>query len=262
MDYIKINKENWNKRTELHYNSEFYDNENFIKGKTSLNKIELKLLGDIKEQSILHLQCHFGQDSISLARLGGDVVGVDLSDKSIEKAKELNKICNQNVRFINSDVYDINSIINEKFDICFTTYGVIGWLPDLDKWAKVISNSLKENGRLILVEFHPFVWMFDNDFEYFQYNYFNKEVIIESEEGSYASRDDKQQISSYGWNHSLSEVISSLLNNGMEIQSFEEYDFSPYNIFPDMIEEEKNRFRIKKFGDKFPLVYSIVAKKK
>lgn len=70
MDYIKINKENWNKRTELHYNSEFYDNENFIKGKTSLNKIELKLLGDIKEQSILHLQCHFGQDSISLARLG------------------------------------------------------------------------------------------------------------------------------------------------------------------------------------------------
>lgn len=185
-----------------------------------------------------------------------------MSDKSIEKAKELNKICNQNARFINSDVYDINSNINEKFDICFTTYGVIGWLPDLDKWAKVISNNLKENGRLIFVEFHPFIWMFDNDFEYFQYNYFNKEVIIESEEGSYASRDDKQQISSYGWNHSLSEVISSLLNNGLEIQNIEEYDYSPYNIFPDMIEVEKNRYRIKKFGDKFPLIYSIVAKKR
>ena len=262
MDYIYINKENWNKRTELHYNSDFYDNENFIKGKTSLNEIEIEILGDIKNKSILHLQCHFGQDSISLARLGANVVGVDLSDKSIEKARQLNEICKQNVKFINSDVYEIGDKIVEKFDICYTSYGVIGWLPDLDKWAKVISNSLKENGKLILVEFHPFVWMFDNNFEYFQYSYFNKEVILESEEGSYASKDKNQKISSCVWNHSLSEVILSLLKNGFEITLFEEYDYSPYNIFPEMLEFEKSKFRINKFEDKLPLVYSIVAKMK
>ena len=259
MDYVEVNKENWNKRTENHYSSDFYDVESFIKGKSSLNEIELDLLGNISGKSILHLQCHFGQDSISLARLGANVTGVDLSDKSIEKAKELNILCGTDVKFINSNVYDIN--FKEKFDIVFTTYGTIGWLPDLNKWAKVISNSLKENGKFIIADFHPFVWMFDNDFQYFQYNYFNKEMIIEEETGSYADKSKKQIIKSYCWNHSLSETISSLISNNLEIENFQEYDYSPYKVFPGMIEIEENKFRIKKFDNKLPLIFSIVAKK-
>lgn len=259
MDYLEINKENWNKRTESHFDSEFYDVKNFIKGKTSLNDIELKLLGDIKGKSILHLQCHFGQDSISLARLGADVTGVDLSDKSIEKAKELNAKCGTKVKFINSNVYEI--ALEEKFDIIFTSYGTIGWLPDLNKWAEVISNHLKFNGIFIIAEFHPFVWMFDDDFQFFKYNYFNTEMIIEEEIGSYADKSKKQIIKSCGWNHSLSETINSLIKNDLEIEDFQEYDYSPYNIFPEMNEFEKGKFRIKKFDNKFPLIFSIVAKK-
>ena len=144
-DYLEINKQTWNNKTEVHIDSEFYDNENFLKGKSSLNAIELKLLGDFSNKKILHLQCHFGQDSLSLARLGAKVTGVDLSDQAIEKAKEFNEKLNLDAQFICCDVYDLPNHLDEKFDIVFTSYGTIGWLPDLTKWANLVSKFLKPN---------------------------------------------------------------------------------------------------------------------
>src|SRR5437868_117554 len=138
-NYLNINRESWNKRTEVHVGSEFYDLEGFLNGNTSLNSIELGLLGNIKGKSILHLQCHFGQDTISLARLGADVTGVDLSDRSIEKAVEIAAQTNSGATFICCDIYDLPRHLDKKFDIVFTSYGTIIWLPDLDKWAKLIS---------------------------------------------------------------------------------------------------------------------------
>ena len=163
-NYIEINKQSWNKKTDFHIASEFYDNESFIKGKSSLNEIELNLLGDIKGKSILHLQCHFGQDTISLNRLGAKITGVDLSDRAIEKANELAKETNAEANFICCDIYDLPNFLDEKFDIVYTSYGTIGWLPDMDKWASIISHFLKPKGKFIFVEFHPVVWMFDDDF--------------------------------------------------------------------------------------------------
>ncbi len=132
-DYIKINKQTWNNKTEVHVASDFYDNDNFLKGKSTLNSIELNLLGDLKDKKILHLQCHFGQDSLSLSRMGAKVTGVDLSNKAIEKAEELNQLLNLNAKFICCNIYDLPNYLNEKFDIVFTSYGTIGWLPDLSK---------------------------------------------------------------------------------------------------------------------------------
>ena len=180
-NYIKKNKTLWNKRTDYHFNSEFYDVDNFINGKSSLNDIELDLLGDIKNKTILHLQCHFGQDTLSLARLGAIVTGVDLSDNAINKAKELAVKLNSNARFICCDVYDLPEHLKEKFDIVFTSYGTIGWLPDLNKWARLIADFLKPGGTFILVEFHPFLWIFDNDFNNVEYSYFKSEPIVELE---------------------------------------------------------------------------------
>jgi 2-polyprenyl-3-methyl-5-hydroxy-6-metoxy-1,4-benzoquinol methylase len=139
LDYIKANKELWNKRTGFHVLSEFYNVEAFIKGESSLNAIELDLLGNVKGKKILHLQCHFGQDSLSLARMGAKVTGVDLSDKAIEKAKELSVQLDLDARFICSDLYELPTILDEQFDLVFTSYGTIGWLPDLDKWGAVVS---------------------------------------------------------------------------------------------------------------------------
>lgn len=260
-NYLQINKQLWNNKTEVHLNSEFYDNENFIKGKSSLNQIELALLGDVKGKTILHLQCHFGQDTISLSRMGAKTVGVDLSDKAIATAKDLAQQTNANAEFICCDVYDLPKHLNQQFDIVFTSYGTIGWLPDLDKWAKIVSQFLKPGGQFIFVEFHPVVWMFDDDFKTIAYNYFNVEPIIEIEEGTYADKnaDIKQQAIS--WNHDLSEVINSLIKNGISIQQFNEYDYSPYNCFNETIEAAPNKYRIKHLGAKIPMIYSLVGEK-
>ena len=261
-NYIELNRRAWNNQVEPHINSDFYNMKGFLAGETSLNSIELEMLGDIKGKKVLHLQCHFGQDTLSLARMGAEVTGVDLSDVAIDKAKQLNQDLGLAVKFVCCDIYDLPNHLDEKFDIVFTTYGTIGWFPDLDKWASLISKYLKLEGKFVFVDFHPFVWMYDNDFTKFEYSYFKKEAIVETENGSYADRDSDLERTTVGWNHSISEVVNSLLNNGIQISALDEFDFSPYNCFKNMEEYEPKKYRIKNFEDKLPLVYSIKGVKK
>lgn len=261
-NYLDINKELWNNKTEVHIASEFYGMKEFLAGKSSLKEIELALLGDIKGKSILHLQCHFGQDSISLARMGASVVGVDFSEKAIAKAKELAIETNTDTQFVCCDVYSTPQFLDRKFDLVFTSYGTIGWLPDMDKWANVVSHFLKDNGRFIFVDFHPIVWMFDNNFTKIQYHYFNKEAIVETLDGTYADRNAPLKNKEIGWNHSLTEVMTALMANDLTINTFDEYNYSPYNCFTNMEEYEQGKFRIKQFENKIPMIYSLVFSKK
>lgn len=261
-NYIAINRKSWNNRTDTHLKSKFYDLPGFLSGKTSLNDIELNLLGDVSGKTILHLQCHFGQDTISLSRLGAEVTGVDLSDKAIASAKQIALDTKSKAQFICCDIYDLPNHLEQQFDIVYTSYGTIGWLPDLDKWAKIISNFLKPKGKFIFVEFHPVVWMFDDSFEKVKYNYFNTGAIIETESGTYADKTAKITQDYVTWNHGLGEVINSLIINGMEIKALEEFDYSPYDCFDKTIEIEPKKYRIKHLNTKIPMVYSIVASKK
>jgi SAM-dependent methyltransferase len=261
-NYLEVNKNSWNKKVGIHYDSEFYDTKAFINGQSSLNEIELELLGDITGKSILHLQCHFGQDTISLNRLGADVTGVDLSDKAIEKATELARITNSVAKFICCDIYDLPNHLDETFDIVFTSYGTIGWLPDINKWAEIVTRYLKPNGEFIFVEFHPVVWMFDDDFKKIKYRYFNAEAIIENEEGTYAEKNAPISQNSVTWNHGLGEVLNSLLKNGLSIKSLNEYDYSPYDCFNKTEKISPKKFRIKHLENKIPMVYSLLATKK
>ena len=260
-EYIKVNKQSWDARVSHHLPSEFYDVAGFLKGNSSLNDIELNLLGNVKSKSILHLQCHFGQDTISLARLGASCTGVDLSDKAIETAKDLAKTTNTDCEFICCSVYDLPKHLDTKFDIVFTSYGVIGWLPDLDKWAKVISKFLKPSGRLVFVEFHPVVWMFDDDFKDVKYSYFNQGAIKETETGTYAQKDAQITNDYVCWNHSLEDVLMSLINNGLSIKTFREYDYSPYNCFNNTVKVASKTFRIEHLDSNIPMVYSLEAVK-
>ncbi len=261
-DYLNRNKASWNKRTPVHVGSEFYNNQAFIAGKSSLNSIELDLLGDLSGKKILHLQCHFGQDSISLSRMGAEVTGVDLSDQSIETAQNLAKRTGQSTKFICADVYDLPNHLDEKFDIVFTSYGTITWLPNLDKWANVIQHFLKPCGQFVFTEFHPVVWMFDDDFTKVGYNYFNDGPIIETEEGTYADPDADLKMEYVTWNHGMSEVITSLIEAGLTIKEMLEFDYSPYNCVRHMEEFEIGKYRIKHLGNNIPLVYSLRAEKK
>ena len=261
-DYIKVNKQTWNNKVDVHIASDFYENESFLSGKSTLNSIELNLLGDVSNKKILHLQCHFGQDTISLSRLGAKAIGVDLSDKAIERAKEFNTKLELDAKFICCDVYDISNHLNEKFDVIFTSYGTIGWLPDLDKWAKVISDFLKPGGKFVMADFHPVVWMYDDDFKEVFYNYFNTDPIFEEGSGTYAEKESEIENKTISWNHPISEILNALISNNLELNQFNEFDYSPYNCFNETEESEPGKFRIKTFGNKIPIVYSILATKK
>lgn len=261
-NYIALNKNAWNNKTEVHIASNFYDMIGFLEGKSTLNSIELELLGDISNKKILHLQCHFGQDTMTFARMGAQATGIDFSEKAIEKATEFSKQLNLDTTFICCDIYEAPKYLKDQFDIVFTSYGTIGWLPDLDKWATVVSQFLKPGGQFIMADFHPVVWMYDNDFKEVFYSYFNIEPIVEDESGTYADRYSEIEAKTITWNHPISETLNALITNGIELNSFNEYDYSPYNCFNNTEEFEPNKFRIKTFENKIPMVYSIKGTKK
>ncbi|HBT76480.1 MAG TPA: SAM-dependent methyltransferase [Planctomycetaceae bacterium] len=258
-DYLEINRRSWNWKTGQHIVSRFYDVDGFLAGKNSLNEIETNILGDVRGKSILHLQCHFGQDSLSLARLGAKVVGIDLSDAAIEKAQELNKTLGLDAEFICSDVYDLPNRLDRKFDIVFTSYGVLGWLPDLERWAGVIGRFTKPSGMFVLVEFHPVVWMFDPDFTKIDYPYSSQEPIIE-ETGTYTDMQEEAAIPTVNWNHGIGDVVTALIRQKIAVEELVEYDYSPYDIFHGAVESEPGRFHL--FDGKMPLVYSLVGRPK
>ncbi len=260
-NYLELNKQSWNNKVDAHIASDFYDVTGFLNGNTSLHEIELNLLGDISGKSVLHLQCHFGQDTLSLGRLGATVTGVDLSDKAIAQANELAVKANIPARFICCDIYDLPTHLTEQFDLVFTSYGTIGWLPDLDKWANVVAHFLKPGGTFVFAEFHPVVWMFDDIFDKIGYNYFNDGAIVETESGTYADRDADISQTYVSWNHAMSEVVNSLISNGLIINSLDEFDYSPYNCFKETVEFAPKKYRIKHLGNKIPMVYAIVARK-
>ncbi len=261
MEYIHANRDYWNKRTQTHLQSAFYNVPAFLNGRSSLNDIELLLLGDISGKKILHLQCHFGQDTISLARMGASVTGVDLSDEAIKQARDLAVKCHVDCNFIECDIFSLPIFLNEQFDIVFTSYGTIGWLPDISKWASIVQQFLKPGGSFVFAEFHPVIWMYNNDLDKIIYSYFKKEAIIEEETGTYADRNADIHSTSITWNHGLAEVINSLLNTGLQLLQFHEFDYSPYNCFQNMKEVSPGKYMINGFEQKFPLVYSMLMKK-
>lgn len=260
-EYLKVNKSLWNAKTDINFKSEFYDVDSFKKGKSTLNFAELDSIGNVKGKTLLHLQCHFGMDSLSWARLGAKVTGIDLSDNAIETARALNDELGLDAEFICSDIYGLKQELREKFDIVFTSYGTIGWLPDLNKWAEVVSYYLKPGGMFYLADFHPVRWMFDDDCKKIEYSYFNRGEIIEEISGSYADRTKALNHLSYSWNHPLSDIFSALLAQGLIIKEFREFPFSFYNCFSNTVKNADGYWEVNGLEDKLPLMYSIKAVK-
>lgn len=254
-NYFQSNKNLWNNKTEVHINSEFYDNDSFIQGRNTLNPFELEYLDDVKGKKILHIQCHFGQDSISLARMGASVTSTDISDKAIQRAREFNDLCGTDVTFVETDTYHINDHISETFDIVFMTYGVICWLPDINKLAEIVHSRLKPGGKMISVEFHPVLNMFDFPLQKIRYSYHNVHVNEEEFEGTYADQESRLKGKEYFWQHSLEEVMSPYINLEMSLTAFREYYHSPYNTFESMKEVEKGKFVFGDFPYPVPHVY-------
>ncbi len=264
--YFKINLRRWNELVDINKKSKSYDLDGFKSGKSSLLPIELKELGDVEGKSILHLQCHFGMDTLSWVRLGANVTGVDFSDKAINFAKNLSGELNIPARFIHANLYDIPNILNEKFDIVFTSYGTICWLPDLVKWAQIISNCLKSDGVFYIIDGHPFGFIIDENQEPFKvgFNYFSEgNPVYFDEGGAYAdpTADLKNQ-ASFQWDHPMGEVINALLDANLEIEFLHEFPYTFFNIHPDMKEREDGYWEFENLKFSVPMMFSIRAHKK
>ena len=258
--YFEANRELWNETTPVHFSSEMYNMDEFLAGKSSLQEIEMCLLENLEGKELLHMQCHFGQDTLSLARTGANVTGVDLSDESIQTARSLAAKLGMAANFVRSNVLEMDKVLDQTFDVIYTSYGTIGWLPELSTWARLMSTHLRPGGTFYIIDFHPVLWMFDLDFTKFQYSYFNRGVIEETVTGTYTDRKADIGGKEYGWNHSLSTLIGSLLNNGLGLELIKEYDYSPYDCFNNTVQVEKG-YQIKGLEGMVPMVYAIKMKK-
>ena len=260
-NYFEVNKATWNKKVAIHANSDMYAMEAFKSGKSSLMSYELKALGNVDKKSLLHLQCHFGQDTLSWARLGAKCVGVDLSDEGVKLAKQLNEELGLDAKFVCCNVLDTSKHISETFDIVYTSYGVIGWLPDLKPWAKMIADRLKVGGVFYMVEFHPILWMFDyvEGKSVMRYHYNQDDVIYEEYEGTYADQSSEMISKEYGWNHGLSSVVNALIEAGLQIEYLNEHDESPYDVFPDLIKTDNGMFKMD--NQLFPMLFELKGTK-
>jgi SAM-dependent methyltransferase len=259
--FKKANRDLWNHWSALHPKSSFYNNEAFLKSQMALHPIELELLDDIQNKDVLHLQCHFGQDTISLKTIGArSVTGIDFSKEAINQAKSLAGTCGIHATFIERDVLDVDQKLEETFDYVFASYGVVGWHHSAAAWMDAAFRYLKPGGRLVLVDFHPLLWILDDKFNQIKYPYFNTGVIKEERVGSYASDEAKKMVN-YTWNHSLSELIQPILSDSnRNLLLLSEYDWSPYKLFT-ATEKIKGKYQIKGKEGLLPLVYALKAKK-
>lgn len=260
-DYSKINKKWWNDVVPIHARSKLYNLSGFKKGKTSLQPIEIKELGNVKNKTMLHLLCHFGMDSLSFARKGAKVTGVDLSDKAIEFAKQLSQEIKTPAEFICSDVYKLPKILNKKYDIIFASYGVLCWLPDMKKFAKIVSRFLNKKGIFYIVELHPFTNILSCDFK-ISYKYFDKTPSMDDSSGTYADWNAKIKSPTYLWGYTIEDLVNALIDEGLKIQFIHEFPFTMYNQFPGFMKKNKeDQYVFKNKNIQIPLLFSLKAAK-
>lgn len=255
---MEVNRTCWNQRAEIHVKSDFYDVAGFKAGATSLKPIEIALLGNVEGRSILHLQCHFGQDTLSLARMGAEVTGVDFSESALEVARETAGELGLSADFVLSNVLELD--LGCTFETVFASYGVFGWIPDVAEWMQVAARHLAPGGELIVVEFHPLMWLLDQQapVDYFH----SPEPDVETQMGSYTDGGEDVEITSCYWGHTLSDVLSAARKAGLEVVDFEEYDHSPYPL-AGMVERAKGQFvHGDRANQRLPYCYALHARKK
>ncbi len=258
-NWLDINRKLWDAKVLVHLKSDFYETEAFLAGKNVLTHVEMEALaGQVAGRKMLHLQCHFGQDSLCWARLGARVTGVDFSQNAIKTARKLSRDTGLKAHFVESDIYALPEKLDGRFDIVFTSWGTIGWLPDLKKWAAVVRHFLKKGGTFYIADFHPWLQMYDWPTGQLAHDWFNTRPIVEQLDGTYADPSADLHDTEVGWNHSFEETLGSLLGAGLRLVEMREFDHSLYPCFPGMREREPGKFVWGDFGERrLPHAFSL-----
>lgn len=271
-EYFDANKANWDDRVAIHTRSKSYDVDGFVAGNLSLQPVDIREMGDVEGKTLLHLQCHFGMDTLSWARLGAKVTGLDFSPKAIAAAQELaGKAGMDDARFVEANVYDAAQALNgEQFDVVYTGIGAVCWLPKIRDWAKVVATCLKPGGTFYIREGHPVLWTLDDERTeptyVMRYSYFEREEpLVWDDAITYTDNDEGIAIENtrnYEWNHGLGEVVTALIEAGLVLEFVHEFDRCDWPALPWMEQDEDGQWKLPA-GDehRVPLTYSIRAHK-
>jgi 2-polyprenyl-3-methyl-5-hydroxy-6-metoxy-1,4-benzoquinol methylase len=263
--YAEVNRRRWNELTAIHEHSDFYDVAGFKAGKSSLRPLEEAELGDVAGKSLLHLQCHFGLDTLSWARKGARVTGVDFAEKAIDRARSLAAEVGLAARFLCSEVYDLPKVLPETFDIVFTSYGALCWLADLPRWGRLVAHHLRPGGTFYIAELHPMAFALDDragarqPLAYYRYFHSPEPTCFESQ-STYADRNAVvENRTEYVWTHSLADIVTAMLGAGLRLEMLHEHPYCVCAMTPYMERGADGWFRLPGGVETVPLLFSLKA---
>jgi SAM-dependent methyltransferase len=253
----ELNRAWWDERVPLHVASDFYDVESFKAGGDTLLAFADAEAGDVGGRSLVHLQCHFGLDTLSWARRGAQVTGVDFSQPAIDAGTALAAELDLPAEFVRANLYDAPAALGgRRFEIVYTGLGALNWLPDIRRWAAVVADLLQPGGILHLIEFHPITWVFGDDNLTIEHDYFQREPFRFDDPGTYAdltaatSENETEE-----WQHALADVVTALIDAGLTIELLREHDFTAFQRWPFLVDG-----RMPEGRPRLPLMYSLRAR--
>ena len=260
----------WDEVTPVHAASDYYRLSEFKRGDDVLHDFIVAEVGDVSGLSMLHLQCHFGLDSLNWARLGAKVTGIDISGASIERATGLSSELDIPATFVRANVLEMGDRFDGQFDRVFTSIGALCWIGDLAAWGEAIARALKPGGMFYIAEFHPVmdtlqqsVPITNNSAAHPQYPYFGNRIPLrfdpEGDDSDYAEASFTSQETTFEWFHPVSEVIEALINAGLTIDRFHEYPFVTYKARQGMIRGDDGLWRLPPEVIALPLMFTINA---
>ena len=269
VDPIRSNNALWDEWTAIHERSAFYDLDGFKQGGIRLRQYEIDEIGPVEGKDLLHLQCHFGIDTLSWARLGARVTGADFSQAACDLASSVAaEIGHPEARFVRSDLFDLPASLEGDFDIVYTSRGILGWIPDIRRWAEVVAHFVRPGGVFYITEIHPIAQAFENEgvapgelrltYPYWEH----REPLAFDNIGSYADPAAPVTVpKEYGWDHGLGEIVTALIDAGLEIRSLREYPFVDWKL-DFLVEGDDGAWRMPPDAPgELPLFFSILARK-
>ncbi len=262
-DWRETNRAWWDERTPHHVTSAFYDIDGFRAGRSALLDFETGELGDVTGRDLAHLQCHFGLESMSWARLGARVTGLDFSQPAVDAANALASELSLDAAFVVSDAYDAPQTLGRAFDIVYVSLGALCWLPDIPRWAQVVRDLLRPGGVLYMVETHPMSDVLGDEDLVARYPYFHDAPIRFDSPGTYAMPEGAAFATNttLTWIHPLSRVIGALLEAGLTLELFSEHPYTVFGRWPFVTRDDRGRYWLPDDVPTLPLMYSLRARR-
>jgi SAM-dependent methyltransferase len=263
-EYIAANRANWDDRVPIHVASKFYDVERWLRERPGPRAWELEVLGDVSGLEVVHLQCHFGLDTLSLAIAGARVTGLDFSGAAIDQARTLAERAGlaDRARFVKGDVLHAADVLAPaRYDLAYVSMGALCWLPSVQRWASQVAALLRPGGRLYLHDGHPLAWALADDDLRVQHSYFEElEPYVDDAGATYADRDARlANARSYDWNHSIGEIVTAVLDCGLQVITLSEHDWTVWPRFPWLVETKDHRWCSSPERPRVPLTFTVVA---